>query len=111
MQSGDLMGAHAQPLGVEIPQGAIERVARRARRQKALQRGSVGAVLDRRASRFDGGANAFDAFAVAGVGRTLASAAMVALGDFRDDDHGLRLGAARDDKRAVNGEGFDGNLE
>ena len=44
MQAGELIGRNAGRFRVKVPQGAIQRVARRPGRQKQLQGGAVGAA-------------------------------------------------------------------
>ena len=60
------MGADAGPLGVEVPQGAVERIAGGARGQGLLQRLSGEAGLDPRSHGLDRRGDALDRLAVAG---------------------------------------------
>ena len=68
------MGADAGALGVEVPEGAVERVAGGARRHDVLQRLAGQARLDPGAHGLDGRGHALDRLAVAGIGHAFASA-------------------------------------
>ena len=106
-QAGEIPGAFARGLGLEVPQRAVERVARRAGRQQigqafAAQRTAQSAQRMQRV---------LDGLAVARIGNGLAAARVAAGADVRHDDMRLGLGAARDNerlgKRPCLGLGFD----
>ncbi len=87
-------------LGRQIPERAVERVARRARRHGGLQALAIKPAGNVRGHRLDRRRHALDRLAVARIGHALAPAAMGAVGEFRDHDDGFGLGAAADGKRA-----------
>ena len=80
-------------LGLKVPDGAIERVARRPRRQQALQVGAIGAGFEGVARAFDYGNDAFGAFAIARIGHAFAPPDAAALNQGRGHDDGFGLGA------------------
>ena len=63
-------------LGFEVPERAVERIARGARRHRLLQAGAVEAAGDPRPHRLDRGDDQFHRFAVARIGHAFAAAAM-----------------------------------
>ena len=82
--------------GREIPERAVERIARRARRHRGLQALAINAVRDRPGHGLDRGRHALDRLAVARIGHAFAAAAMTTVVELGDHDHGLGLGAAAD---------------
>ena len=83
-------------LGRKIPERAVERVARRARRHRVLQRLAIEAARDVGGLRLDRGDDALDGLAIARIGHAFAAAAMAAVGQLGDHDDRLGLGAAAD---------------
>ena len=87
----------AGALGFEIPERAVERVARRARRPSPVA-GRCGrgrcAISGRIASMR--GDDRLDGFAIARIGHAFAAPAMRAVGQFGDHHRGFGLGAAAD---------------
>ncbi len=94
------MGRAAAALGFEIDEGAIERIARGARWQGALEfrpAEAAGHVFgEARDRRHDAG----DGLAVAGIGYAFAAAADPAFGKLGDDHLGFGLRAAADGEGA-----------
>ena len=88
----------------QIPQRAIERVARRARRHGGLQRRAVEAVRDIGAHRLDRRRNGVDGLAVARIRHAFAAAAMRPVEQFGYHDHRLGLGTAADRKEPAIGQ-------
>ena len=97
--AGEVGGAAVVALGVEIPERAVERVARRAGRHRALQFTPVEPGKHRALHRFERGDDALDALAIARIGHAFAAAAKLAVEDLGDDDLGAGLAAARDRER------------
>ena len=87
-------------LGRQIPERAVERVARPARRHRRLQSVAIETAGDLRFHRLDRRCHTLDRFAIARIRHAFAAAAVSAVGEFRDHDHGLGLGAAADGKGA-----------
>jgi len=115
----DGAGNAAQPRGhggagrlrIEIPQRAIDGVARRAGRQRLRKLRPRHAGSQRPAHGLDGCHHALDRLAIAPVGNTFAATGVAPFANRAGDDFGLRLGAARDGEGARDGEtlGFDRN--
>ena len=87
-------------LGLEVPEGAVERVASSSSGHGLLQRRAVEAlrqpVTDCAERRHDAG----NGFSVARVGHAFAATLVATVGQFGGDHLGLGLGAAADRKRA-----------
>ena len=96
LQAGERPGANLATLRLEVPERAVDRIARCAGREATRQSRTVESRLDRVAHGFDLGEYAGHALAIAGVGRALAAAAQRTVGDLDHDDQRLGLGAPRD---------------
>ena len=108
-EAGASMRRDAPGLGLQIPHGAIQRVARRARRKQALQRGAIRPGLDVDARALHLRHNAVGALAVTGVGHAFAPSDGAAGPQGRGHDQRLRLGAARDHEAPFDRKGLDGH--
>ena len=60
----------------QVPEGAVERITRRAGRQQALQLGAVETTRDLRRKAGDRGAHAVDGFSIPLIGHTFAAPAV-----------------------------------
>ena len=96
-----LRDAAARELGFKVPQRAIERVARRARRERGLKLCARQACFERRREVCDLRQHAVDAFAVARVRHALALPHTPVSMCFDEHDLGGVLDAARDAERAA----------
>ena len=105
------MGGNAAAFGREIPKRAIERVARGASGQEALQALAVGAGFDRGSDQFNLRANCLDRFAIAGIGHAFAAPACARLPDHCDDDDRFGLLPAGNRKFARDRKPFDRDME
>ena len=79
-------------LGREIPERAVECVARRARRHGGLQTLAIEAAGERPGHGLDRSRHPFDRLAVARIGHAFATAPIPAIGQLRHHDDGLGLG-------------------
>ena len=109
--AGKLGRAASRDLGLEVPQRAVERIARRARRQQRLKPCAVEAARDGGRASLDRCDHALDALAVARVGHAFASAGRGAVADRRHHHHGLVLCAARDGKPAPDRPALEAELK
>src|SRR5262249_41376770 len=96
----ELVHGASRALGRQIPECAIERVARRARRHGRLQGLAIETAGDVRAHRLDRRRHALDRLTVARVGHAFAPPAVGSVREFRHHDHPLGLGAAADGEGA-----------
>ena len=103
--------AASAALGLEIPEGAVERVARGAGRHRILQIKARQAGSQACTHRLDRRADILDALAVAGIGHALATPARLTLAQFGDHHGGLGLGAAADGEGAADRPALDGDAE
>src|SRR5439155_1080147 len=117
---GDRLGrVHAEQLvdrssgrlRFEVPERAVERVARRARHDGRLQPLAIKPAADLRAHRLDRRCHAVHRLAVTRVGHAFAASAMGAVGELGHHDHGFGLGAAADGKGAGNRPAFHAREE
>ncbi len=104
-RTGKRGGRPPAPLGLEIPQGAVEGVAGGPGRHRGAK---LDAICDRRRA-LDGGDDAFDSFAVARIGHALAAPRDRAVAQGDDHHFGFGLGAARDHERRPERPSFDRN--
>jgi hypothetical protein len=110
-ESGETPGRLARALGLEIPECAIERIARTARRQESAQCLAVDARHDVAPHAFDRGAHVVRVvIEVVDAGR-LALSARAAVAQLSDDDLHLGEGVARDREWRRKRELFSRNLE
>ena len=102
----------AGALGREVPERAIERVARGARRHRLLQGAAIEAACDLagHAPRSRLG-DAINGLAIAGIGHAFAAAAVVPVAELGDYDRSLRLGAPADREAAGDRPMFDAHRE
>jgi len=97
--------------GRQIPERAVERVARRAARHGRLQAFAIKPASNVRGHRLDRGRHALDRLAVARIGHAFAPPAMAAVGQLGDHDDGFGLGAAADGERAGDRPALDADGE
>ena len=95
-EPGELMRGLSGALGLEIPERAVERIARRAGRHGLLQRHAVEAERQLVADRAERRHHARDGLAIARIGHAFAAAPVAAVVQLDDDHLGLGLGAAAD---------------
>ncbi len=98
-------------LGGQVPERAVDRVARRAGRHRGLQALAIESLGDRAGELLDCGRDALDRLAVARIGHAFAAAPMHAVGELGDHDHGFGLGAAADREGACDRPAFDTDRE
>ena len=85
-QPGQIVRGPAGALGSEIPEGAIERIARGTGRHCMLQSMAIEALLYLRAHGLERRVDALDGFAIACIGHAFSAASHIAVGEFRNDN-------------------------
>ncbi|KGJ66362.1 hypothetical protein BJA5080_02981 [Bradyrhizobium diazoefficiens SEMIA 5080] len=100
-------GPQARRLGLEVDQGAIQRVAGGARRHGGLQRLPGDTACHGRLHGLDGGQGCLGGLAIAGIGHAFAAAGEAVLAHFGHNGHGLGLGAPADGETAGDGKALD----
>ncbi|AHY52944.1 hypothetical protein BJS_08776 [Bradyrhizobium japonicum SEMIA 5079] len=108
-------GPQAGRLGLEVDQGAIQRVAGGSRRHGSLQGLSRQAAGDGRLHGLDSGKGRLGGLAIAGIGDAFAATCEAVPPHFGHDGHGLGLGAPADsktagDRKALDSHGQGGNF-
>ena len=97
-ESRQLPHRHAFVPGLQVPEGAVDGVARRPRGQKILQGGAVQSIDKGSAQGLDGRHHAIDGLVVTGIGHALPPAPDVSVLKFDDDYICGGLGASGDGK-------------
>jgi hypothetical protein len=98
--------ALAGHLGLQIPQGAVDRVAGRPGRKRRLQVLAAQPVLDVAGDGLERCLHGLRAFVIARIGHALAAADITGFADRTGDHLGFGLGAARDGEAAGDREPF-----
>jgi hypothetical protein len=102
-QARQLVHGRAALLGAQVPERAVERVARRTLRHRGLQGGALEAARERVRHRADRRDDAVERLAIAGIGHALAAPPLAAVEQLGDHDRRLGLGATADGEGARNG--------
>ena len=96
-----------QAFGLEVQQGAIQRVAGGAGRHRGLQGVPVQAFGQRFLHRLEGRQRRLRGLAIAGIGHAFAAPGMAAMADLGHDGNGLGLGAPADREGTRDRPAFD----